>query len=275
MADGNSYPAIIDTGAMDTTINVAFAPLLGLANEGPLAPPFGRHATGYQSTLRGARLGSLALPDRSVAVMASPLADAAAIISPAAFMGKLVRLDMGQGVLQVCPKTDAHLPRTAPFAYSPPPFALPSFPLTIDGRTFQAHLDTGSGNQLIFPTALAQQLEIEGEWRQVGTARLHAGPARPIYRAKLKGDARIGPVTIRQPEVASLEIIPQVNIGMGILRGLVVTIDPAERRSWVERPVIGLATTVEQGPLANEPRPADYDRGRRVAGPDSFLPPAW
>jgi hypothetical protein len=78
-ADGTSVPAIIDTGAINTTLNIEFAEQLGVTNEGSLAPPFDRHSTGYQTTLKGARLGSLELPDRSVPVMPSPLPDKAAV----------------------------------------------------------------------------------------------------------------------------------------------------------------------------------------------------
>ena len=235
IADGRQFPAIFDTGAMNTSVNIDFAERLGLVNEGPLAPPYDKHSTGYQTSLKGARIGTLELPTRSVPVMPLPLPDKAAVLSPAAFSGQLVRLDLSKGTLQVCSKQALSLPAERAFAYTAKPFELPSIPLSIGDQVLQAHFDTGSPYEIILPLRFAKSIELIEPLQKAGTVRMHSGE-RPFYAARIKGGVRAGSITLENPKVGFSDLVPWPNVGMGLLRRLVVTIDPENKRSWIELP---------------------------------------
>jgi hypothetical protein len=231
--NGAEYHAIFDTGATNTVVNIERAGALGLANEGPLAPPFDRaHAsTGYQTTLRGASVGGYALPTLSVPVLPSPLPDVAAIISPNAFSGSLLSLDLEEGELRIQPKGAAAIPAGESYPYGAPPFALPTIPVVIGGQRIAAHLDTGSPVALIFPMTYASQFSLAEELEQIGVARSHFGQ-QPIYRGQIEGVIRVGPLELSNPEVRFTDAVPNANVGTALLRRLVIVLDPDEQRLW-------------------------------------------
>lgn len=231
---GPQQRAVFDTGATSTIVNIDSASALGLRNEGPLLAPFDRaHAgSGYQSTLRGAVLGGRALPPLSVPVMTSPLRDAVAIFSPNTFAGELVTLDFATAELRIAPKSARTMPPGESYGYSAPPFALPTMPVHIGDQTFAAHLDTGSPVGLLLPLAYSEQVPLDGPPEQIGVARTHAGEM-PIYRARILGQITVGPLLLDNPEVRFTDVVSNVNVGMALLRQLVITLDPAEQRVWV------------------------------------------
>jgi hypothetical protein len=233
LANGRDARAMFDTGAMGPVADIEQAQSLGLVNEGPLGPPFeGMHIEGaYQSTLRGVRIGSVDLGDVSVPVMPAPLPGFAGVLSPSIFGKRFVELDLAAGTLKVCDRnpreTDA-----GGFPYSGAPFALPSMPVKIAGETFAAHIDTGSPLELSFPMSYAKRFPLDGELIQAGSARGHAG-VNPMYKARIKGLVQVGPLTLDSPEVRFTDVVPHPNVGMPLLRQMVVTIDPAGKRAWV------------------------------------------
>jgi Aspartyl protease len=226
--------AVFDTAATATTVNLAFAKELGLTNEGPLRPPWDRHfAGGYQSTLRGATIGGYRVAPTPVPVGDSLLPDRAAVISPELFSGMLVTVDLSAAQLRVSEKTPDAIPQEAGFGYSSPPLAVPQVALRVGTHTYSAMLDTGSPIGLMFPLRLAKELPLRGELAQAGHA--HAlGRDVPIYRATIEGSVKIGPVTLTNPEIILSDAVPEPNIGAPILRGLIITMDPSEKRLWVK-----------------------------------------
>lgn len=225
--------ALFDTGAMGTVIEMQQAERLGLAREGPLRPPFAGHGEGYQSSIRGMRIGSLPLPDGPVSVLTTLLPQFAGVLSPQTFAGRLVRLDLAAATLAICPAAFAQA-LGEPTPYMSGAFALPAMPVTVGGRSIQAHIDTGSPMDLAFPMRFAETLPLAAPPVAAGRARSHIGE-HPVFRARIDGVVRVGPVRLENPEVRFTDAIPMPNVGGALLRQLVITIDSAGRRSWTQR----------------------------------------
>jgi Aspartyl protease len=230
---GATKRVVFDTGATTTVVNIAEAENLGVAREGPLLPPFDRMhmASGYQGRLKNASIGAFQIASQSVPVMPVPL-PTPAIISPYSFGTNILHLDLAGGILRICPRPDRPEMLGKAHGFSPAPFALPTVPVTIGGETVDAHLDTGSPVNLIFPMAFASTLKLEGELVQIGKALNHAFE-KPIFKGKIAGTVRVGPLELIDPEVRFSDVVPRVNVGLGVLKQLQVTLDPANKRLWV------------------------------------------
>ncbi|MEO6579982.1 MAG: pepsin/retropepsin-like aspartic protease family protein [Sphingomicrobium sp.] len=229
---GVETKALFDTGAMGTVVASDQAERLGLTNEGPLGAPFAGHGTGYKSSVHGMRVGGLRLPDGPVAVLPAMIPGIGAVLSPQSFVGRLVRLDLAAGTLALCPASLAHsLGKATP--YIPGPFALPGIPLSIGGQAVAALIDTGSPLDLAFPMRFAKTLPLDGPLVAAGKARSHDGE-HPVFKARIKGALKVGPVTLSNPEVRFSDVVPEPNVGGALLRRMVITIDAAGKRSWVQ-----------------------------------------
>lgn len=234
---GVEAQAIFDTGAMGTIVETRHAERLGLRREGPLAPPFAGHGEGYQSSFVGMRLGSLPLPDGPVSVLATMLPEFVAVLSPQTFAGRLVRLDLAAATLALCPGALAdRLGEATPYVSGP--FALPAIPIAVGGQAIAAHIDTGSPMELAFPMRFAETLPLAGPLEPAGRARSHMGE-HPVFRARIAGTMRVGPLALENAEVRFTDVIPMPNVGGALLRRMVITIDAAGRRSWAQAAVAG------------------------------------
>ncbi|HVO89688.1 MAG TPA: pepsin/retropepsin-like aspartic protease family protein [Casimicrobiaceae bacterium] len=236
LANGRTAKAVFDTGAMATIVNVEKTAELGLSRSGPLEPPYSGHgaANGFQVTLPGLAVGAYPVGDVSAPAIASPLPNVAIVLSPSVFGDRLVELDLGHARLTVCDKNEATAKRGEANAYSAPPFALPTVDVEVGGRKFAAHLDTGSPITVLFPKRYAESLPLQGPLEQSGTVRTHWGE-QAIYKAKIAGPLRIGPLTLDSPEVRFTDLVQEVNVGTQVLRQLRITLDPSGHRSWIEK----------------------------------------
>jgi hypothetical protein len=96
-------------------------------------------------------------------------------------------------------------------------------------------MDTGSPMGLSFPMSYAHTLSLGEPLRQVGRAQTSFSDMLPIYQARIAGAVRVGPLSFVNPEVRFTAVIPNVNVGMSILRELTLVIDPEAKRSWTLR----------------------------------------
>ena len=231
-AAGVEGKALFDTGAMATVVEMQQAERLGLKREGPLRPPFAGHGDGYQSSIHGMRMGDVPVPDGPVAVLTTMLPDFAAVLSPQTFTGRLVRLDFAAATLTICPAALAHgLGEGTPYVSGP--FALPAIPLVVGGQKIAAHIDTGSPIELMFPMRFAKTLPLAGPLVSGGKARSHDGE-HPIFKSRIKGSVKVGQLTLEDPEIRFSDVVPMPNVGGALLRRMVITIDPAGKRSWAQ-----------------------------------------
>ena len=153
------------------------------------------------------------------------------IIGLDAFDGFVVTIDYPSSRLVL---TRGHLPEpdgTTGFRYEGP---IPQVPLTLDGRTITAHIDTGNARYaLMAPQAAAESFPHYAERFPVGLARtvnntfsLEAVPVE---------DAHVGSLDLHAGTVAFPSAGPNGNLGSLLLRDMVVKIDPANRIVILER----------------------------------------
>ena len=239
---GNSAPVrvIFDTGASGNVLDSDYVRSIGLAEEGPArvgTPAGGTPLEGFRTTIAEGRLGNAGL--RNVAAVALPMPamqhlSVKGVVGPGTFAGRLVHLDLARAEIRVTDKSPGLIPAGTSYPYSDAgPRSLPGVTVEIGGRQLAGHIDTGQPGLLLLPTALAEQLPVDGPLRPGPPARMADGVPRNTLLGRLRGTVRVGPLTFENPEVRFMDGIQRVNVGVMALRGVVVVIDPAERRSWL------------------------------------------
>ncbi|MES1156378.1 MAG: aspartyl protease family protein [Alphaproteobacteria bacterium] len=232
--------AIFDTGASASVINRQLAETLSLPNKGSVGARSGAGGDtieGFLTSISGAAIGAIPIPTEAQwAALPQARPNIVAVVSANAFAGSFVRLDFPRAHLQVLPKTSANTPAAPPTAYDSGPRPLPSIQLSLPGGvSMLAHLDTGSPAGITLPYEMATSLPLAAPAVEAGRARLVNGE-RTIYRGTLNGSAQVGPLALSNPTLMFMEGLPHGNVGMELLRQLVVTLDPAERRLWISLP---------------------------------------
>jgi hypothetical protein len=185
------------------------------------------------TTVSNAAINGVPAPAFPAAALPMVRPDTIAVLSPAMFAGELVVLDFGASELRILPKTPETLPAGEPVPYTSTEQPLPGIPLELPGGiSMLAHLDTGSPANVMLPHDLAAELPLSTPLEEVGRARM-INTERVIYRATLAGEARVGPLTLDNPQLTFMEGLNHGNIGMELLRRLNIMLDPAERRLWL------------------------------------------
>lgn len=149
------------------------------------------------------------------------------IIGPQAFSGYVVTLDYGAGRLLIdrgkLPEADGK----NIFSYDD---VIPAVPMTIEGKTVQAHVDTGNVSMaVIVPANFADQLSRKSEARSFGIAHTLSN-AIEMKAVPISGLVLVGTTPISIAEVGFPSVINLANIGSLALANLIVRIDPANRR---------------------------------------------
>lgn len=236
IGDGAPELWVFDTGAGGSVIEMDRARALNLPELQAVqvgSPAGGTPMQGFITRLAGARIGDVALPEISVVAASTLLPDRVGVLSPNIFAGRLVTLDFGRNELRIADKTAANIPTGPTVAYfGRGPHALPGLNVQVgDGPALQAHIDSGSPGGLTFPYSMASSLPLAAPPVQVGQARFVDG-AHPRYTAQLQGVVHVGPLMLENPEIGLIDGLPYLNVGMGLLRDMVITLDPEERRTW-------------------------------------------
>ena len=238
---GAPVPVIFDTGASGNVIDLEFARSANLPDEGGAmvgTPAGGEPLRGFRTTIAEGRLGNAALRGVRAVAVPMPAMQALAVkgvFGPGTFSGRLVHLDLGRGEVRVTEKTEALIPSATPSPYLGEGMrSLPGVTVQIGGRSYEAHIDTGQPGALAFPASMAAELPIDGELRPAARpARLADGTPRETREGRIRGTVRVGPLTLENPEARFIEGLQRVNVGMVVLRGSTLVLDPAERRSWL------------------------------------------
>ena len=233
-------PVIFDTGAGGSVISTALGDEHKLPNlgEARISSPGATEAlTVYRSKLPRARLGNADITGANVVVgeLGVPLPEIAGVMSPNIFKGKLVRFELTLSRVVILDKTRETTPQATPFAYHGA-HPLPSITITVAGKLFDAHLDTGSGLGLSFPLEIAHQLPLKAGMTPTKPARM-AGGERKAFKAEINGTVQIGPITLTNPEITLIERFQYVNVGFSILKNGTIVLDPEAQRSWLLPPV--------------------------------------
>ena len=172
--------------------------------------------------------GHLPRPDR--------FAEPDGIIGLDAFAGYVVTIDYPGRRFLV---SNGRLPEAdgkTIFHYEGP---IPRVPLSIEGKTIEAHLDTGNGRYaLIVPEAFASQLAGHNNRFPIGIARTVNN--RFDLMAQPISNSRVGELPLFAGTAAYPAPATRGNIGSPLLRDFVVKVDPANGIVSLERAKPGL-----------------------------------
>jgi hypothetical protein len=236
----NGQPAELwtfDTGAGGTIMNIDRARALGLPEEQPVqigSPAGGTPQQGFLTTVASLSIGGHAMPPTHVVAAPATLPNRTGVLSPNAFAGELVTFDFAHNRVRIADKTAANTPQGAaiPYGDTGRGHRLPSIPVALGGQTWSAHIDTGAPGGIHFPYALASSLPLAAAPVQTGVAHFVDGD-HARYHATLNGRLQVGPLTLDNPEIDFIDGLPLVNVGMGLLSRMTITVDPAAEQTWV------------------------------------------
>jgi hypothetical protein len=114
------------------------------------------------------------------------------------------------------------------------PMGIPVVPVRLGGRTFQAHLDSGSPASFMIPLAWKDSVRLAGEPVEMGRGR-SANSTMVIFGAQLADTMHLGGHRFPRPMIQFNDALPDPNLGGRILREFVVTLDQANRRVRFDR----------------------------------------
>lgn len=236
--------AIFDTGNMSTVVDLNQADALGLVRSGPLKEFNTPGAAGYQTLLKGVKIGDLAIGDLSAAAMPSMIPGTAAVVGPSSFGDRYVTVNLASSQLRICPRTRAYRPVGVGEPYTAPPVVLPAIRVRLGSETIAAHIDTGSPLALSFPMKYADTIKLSEPLKKIGVARSHFGE-KPIFAAKIAGTVKVGDLVLDNPKAFFSDVVPNPNVGGELLRRLRITIDPVSKVAWT--------SALPAGPAAHRP----------------------
>ena len=229
---------IFDTGAATNILGIAFANSLGLSSEGPVAvasPGATGPLSGFFTTMPTARLGGALIKNARAVVIDLPvkMPGIAGVISPNSFAGWLVRFEFARSRALIIAKTSANLPSGRAMSYGGEfSHPLPAAQIDVAGTKLIAHLDSGSQFALCLPLDISKQVPLKGEITPMEPIRM-TGATHAAFGGRIAGTVHIGPLTLVDPDVVFEEGIPIANVGIKILREMILVLDPAEKRSWM------------------------------------------
>jgi len=231
---GNSLPlpVVFDTGSNGNLVDLKVADQLHLPNNGPspsVDGSTGKPVPGYDTFLKDASIGGVAIQDGRASAFPYEIPDEAGVIGPNSFPDKLVRMEGARSRLVLLPKTPDTIPHCKANPYGAT--ALPSAILQIGDLMIPALLDTGNDSSIILPMEYIKKLSLVAAPIPIGYATSAAG-TQPIFSADLKGNAKLGSVTLDGPEIVFMAG-GTPNVGLPILRQLTIVMDPTEGRDWV------------------------------------------
>jgi len=100
----------------------------------------------------------------------------------------------------------------------------PVLPLSLPGIEIPAHLDPAYAGALLLPESSARSLPMLSEPARTGSGK------DETFSAKLKGAAKIGRVSVQEPEIRWDASVPSARVGKEITKNFVITLDPAGAR---------------------------------------------
>ncbi len=232
---GKPFRIGFDTGAPGgarLTDRVVQALALGPIGEAMAGDPSGKNLVRLKLyPVNDLNLGSLTITNwigTSAPALTGKLAAVDCIIGLGAFDGFVVVLDYA-GKRLLLDRGELPAPDgKSTFAYGGD--MIPVIPVTIEGRTIQAHLDTGNVSMpLIVPTAFADQLSRKSEVRRVGVAHTISNTIE-MKAIPVEGPVMAGTVSLSATAVAFPSVINLANVGSLALGNLRVQIDPKNHR---------------------------------------------
>ena len=243
--NGNGpFAFILDTGASITVVDQELAKELSLDSAAGVRADSGGGGAGPRIvTVNTLNVADAMIGGFMTAVM--PLSgllktDGAprGVLSASSFPGCLVSFDFPKKLITIKKGALAAADSQTIFLY-PDDGDLPSVPIRIAGHETRVHLDTGSASTLTLPRRFLTELPLTSQPKDSGSARLLGGSS-PISSAAVDGALEIGIYRIELTEIFFSDMrlggeIGPGNLGYGVLRDFVVTLDSRSRRVKLER----------------------------------------
>jgi CubicO group peptidase (beta-lactamase class C family) len=233
LVDGKGpYLFAIDTGAAGTArIDAALAEKLGLARVGEArgGDPSGRNAQVMPIVaiatidVGGARFEGVHAAARDMKAM-PPMPDgsvADGILGFGLFAECLLTLDYPGAAVRIARGEVAAGPDALAFTLDR---GVPTIPITVAGRAFEAYVDSGFRGGLSLPESESARLPLAGPLAVVGRARTVSNTFE-VKGATLDGDASMGPIALARPAVEFQPVFTHATVGPKVLGALVVTSD--------------------------------------------------
>lgn len=233
------YRFVLDTGAVTTVVSDE------LSRELSLTPPAGVQVASVGGgpapaivLIHDVRIGDAVLEDMIAAAM--PLGGLLkgenaprGVLSAACFPGYLLTYDYPGKRILIRKGALASADSKSIFQYTEDQ-VLPTVPVRIAGHDTQVHLDTGSAFGLTLPVKFLAELPLVSQPREAGTVRTGGGEF-PVSIARVNGAIELGKYKLGFDEVRFSDARPGPgpavgNIGYGVLRDFVVTLDSKNRR---------------------------------------------
>jgi Aspartyl protease len=231
IGDGEPIPMVFDTGSDGHSIDRlivrrhALKPIGSVIN---LDGTTGKRRNRPVFAVPNVSLGGLRVGWISAMALDYDRADAMGIISPEAFAGSLVSVELGRARARLLPRSEPWLPSGPATAYVG---GLPAVEVKLPGgERITANLDSGYNGALSLPVAMMGSIPLMAPPGVVGRFKSIDSEGE-VFGAQVRGPVTIGPVTLESPKVMFLGGI--ANIGLPVLRQLTLVLDPQEHRSWV------------------------------------------
>lgn len=224
-------PLVFDTGTNGNIVDTTYAEQLDLPNVGPsesVDGATGRPIPGYTTRLVGLNVGGVAIDDGPATVIDFKRRDSVGVIGPNSFPGRLTEIDFAHSRVRILPDTIDHRPTAAAVRHLD---ELPAVTVELPGQTIVALVDTGNDQPLSLPLSMAASLPLRAPPVRNGTTR-SAGGEQASYEAQILGEVRIGSVVLQSP-VVSFEENGLPNVGMPVLKQMLVVIDHTGQRTWL------------------------------------------
>jgi len=233
------YRFILDTGAVTTVVSDE------LSRQLSLTPPAGVQVASAGGgpapaivLIHDVRIGDAVLEDMIAAVM--PLGGLLkgenpprGVLSAACLPGYLLTYDYPGKRIMIRKGSLASADSKSIFQYTEDQ-VLPTVPVRIAGHDTQVHLDTGSAFGLTLPVKFLAELPLASQPKEAGSVRTGGGEF-PVSIARVNGAIELGKYKLGLDEVRFSDARPGPgpavgNIGYGVLRDFVVTLDSKNQR---------------------------------------------
>lgn len=222
------YRFIFDTGASGNIIDKELASLLDLKEIGKVevgTPGSDKTSSAPQVSISEIKVSDQTLSNISmVAIDLRKMIPVDGILSFREFSEFLININYPEKKI-ILEKGTLHKDQANVTALVPDQRIL-TVPLQVDGRVWNAHLDTGSPVFFSFPYALKDRLGFKSPpVLQSGQARTVAGVHRN-WAAELDGSVKLADIIYNSPKIILSERHNEyVNIGYQLLKDLSITID--------------------------------------------------
>lgn len=156
------------------------------------------------------------------------------VLSPAFLKDYLITLDYPESKLIL---SQGHLVKNDPgvIDYSQQSSAI-NLNVSVDGKTVKTHLDSGSPGSLSLPYSMKDLLTFEEKPFYDGEIRTPVSSYKK-WRAKLRGEVKLGEVIYKNPMVSLVQGFDYANIGYQLIKDLRISIDKKNNLIQFEKPM--------------------------------------